>query len=122
MHGTTRARPAAHTARNGINAVVWIEPARAIIVRGGSGEEGSTVHLELTLDGAGSVPSAASLAQVAHTVVDAEHVLILGPDDVRTALERELVAIAHHPEAIVEERSAGRIEEAELVARYRRLG
>ena len=119
MHGTTRTRPAVHLAGTGVNAVVWIEPGRAIVVRGTAAGEPATLELPIP-----HVPTetAPALAEVAHSIGDVDRVLVLGTDDLRTTLERELVAIGHHPETIREESIAGPFDEAGLVARLRRLG
>ncbi len=117
MHGTTRTRPI-HPAGTGVNAVVWIEPGRAIVVRGtGTGEPAA---LELRIP---HVPTETppALAEVAHRIGDVNRVLVLGTEELRTALEREIVAIGHHPEAIREEPVTGRLDEAALVERLRRL-
>ncbi len=118
MHGTTRTRPAVHPAGTGVNAVVWIEPGRAIVVRGaGTGEAAS---LELPIP---SVPTetAPALAEVAHRVADVDRV----PCSARTTSGRRwsarIVAIGHHPESIREESNPGPFDEADLVARLRRL-
>jgi hypothetical protein len=118
MHGTTRPRPAIHPVGTGVNAVVWIEPGRAIVIRGpGAGEPAA---LELPIPKApSSMPPV--LAEVAHTIGDVDRVLVMGTDDLRTALEREIVAIGHHPEAIRDEPHIGTMDEAALVARWRRL-
>lgn len=119
MHGTTRPRPAVRAARSGVNAVVWIEPGRAIVVRGsGSGEPAS---LELPVPPT-TAATPAVLADIAHQIGEVDRVLVLGADDLRTALEREIVAIGHRPEAIRDEPIAARLDRAALVARLRRLG
>jgi hypothetical protein len=118
MHGTTRTRPTIHLAGSGVNAVVWIEPGRALVVRGTA--TGEPVSIELPIPRAYAATPAA-LAEVAHRIGAVDHVLILGADDLRTALEREIVAIGHRPDAIREEAAQGPVDEATLVARLRRL-
>jgi hypothetical protein len=118
MHGTTRTRPAAPPVGANLSAVVWIEPGRAIIVRGsGTGEPAS---LELAVP---PTPGATApvFAEIAHRIGDVDRVLILGAEDLRTALEREIVAVGHRPEAIREETGAVRPDEAALIARFHRL-
>jgi len=119
MHGTTRPRPTIHPAGSGVNAVVWIERGRALIVRGtGSGEPAA---IELPLP-ASFTATPAAMAEVAHRVGNVDRVLIMGTEEMRTALEREIVAIGHRPEAIREEATPGPVDQAALVARLRRLG
>jgi hypothetical protein len=115
MQGTTRAR-ITRPAKAGINAAIWIEPGRALVARGTAG--GAKPTLEEVSFAAG----AAGLAEIAHRVGEADHVLVLGRDDLRLALEREIVAIGHHPERIREEVVTGAtVTPEDLVARLRRM-
>ena len=117
MPGTMSPRPA-RTARTGVNAVVWIEPGRALIVRGGADDMPSVLEVPIPEQPA-AVPPA--LAAVAHQVVQVDRVLVLGDDDLRTALEREIVAIGHRPETIRDAVLDGPVGIAILVAELRRL-
>jgi hypothetical protein len=118
MHGTTRTRSAVHPAGTGVNAVVWIEPGRAIVVRGSATGQPETLEVRIPHAPTEAAPA---LAEVAHGVGEVDRVLVLGIDDLRTALEREIVAIGHRPESIREEAVAGPLAEADLVARLHRL-
>jgi hypothetical protein len=118
MHGTTRPRPAIHPVGSGVNAVVWIEPGRAIVLRGGGGGEPASLELPIPYTAAATPPA---LAEVAHQIGDVDRLLVLGTDDLRTALEREVVAIGHHPESIREEAMTGPLDRAALLERLRRL-
>ena len=118
MHGTTRLRAAGPRVSNGIHAVVWIEPGRALVVRGGAGEEHVTTELPLPREWAATPPA---LAEVAHSIGDVDRVLVLGNDELRIALEREIVAIGHRPETIREAVGEGPVDEAVLLARLSRL-
>jgi hypothetical protein len=118
MHGTSRTRTADKAAATGVNAVVWIEPGRAIVVRGGEGAEPMTLELPIPHQPAITPPA---LAEVAHAIGDVDRVLVLGVDDLRTALEREIVAIGHRPETIRDADVAGPMDEASLRVRLARL-
>jgi hypothetical protein len=118
MHGTTRTRPAARRAPTGVNAVVWIEPGRALLVRGAPGDEPASIETVIPSAPTATIPA---LAQVAHGIGDVDRVLVLGPDELRTALEREIVAIGHRPETIREAVVEGPVDKDVLVARLRRL-
>lgn len=118
MHGSTRTRQAARPADTGISAVVWIEPGRALVVRGGDGAELASYEVALPIETAMTPPA---LAEVAHSIGQVDKVLVMGPDDLRTALEREIVAIGHRPETIREARPTGPLDEAALIERLRRL-
>jgi hypothetical protein len=119
MHGSTRPRPAANPSGTGISAVVWIEPGRALVVRGEDGAELASYEVMIP-DLAAVTPPA--LAEVAHSIGNVDCVLVIGTDDLRTALEREIVAIGHHPETIREGAIDGPVDEAVLIDRLRRLG
>jgi hypothetical protein len=118
MHGTSRARPADRSAGTGVNAVVWIEPGRAIVVRGGDGPEPSSVVVAIPTAPAATPPV---LAEVAHSIGPVDRVLVMGRDELRIALEREIVAIGHRPETILDADESGPVDEAALVERLARL-
>ena len=118
MHGTARTRTADRPAATGINAVVWIEPGRAIVVRGGDDAELTSLELPIPHQPAVTPPA---LAEVAHTIGDVDRVLVLGVDELRTALEREIVAIGHRPETIRDADVTGPMDEAALVERLATL-
>ena len=111
MHGTARRKPAAKPAAKGVNAVVWIEPGRAIVVRGDDGAELPALELPIPHAAAETPPA---LAEVAHTIGEVDRVLVLGADELRTALEREIVAIGHRPETIRDADAEGPMDVAAL--------
>ncbi len=120
MHGTMRTRSplAGSPAGTRRNAVVWIGPGRVIVVRDAG--PGAVDESEVALPAIPAVmPSA--LAEVAHRIGEVDRVLVLGPDDLRTALEREIVAIGHAPEAIREGSLDGPVDREALLGRLRRL-
>jgi len=120
MHGTTRTRAhaAATPERTGRNAVVWMGHGRALVLRDAG--EGATDESEVVLpDTPGATPTA--LAEVAHRIGAVDRVLVLGPDELRTALEREIVAIGHAPETIREAAIEGPVDRDVLLARLRLL-
>jgi hypothetical protein len=118
MHGSTRTRPPAKpAAETGANAVVLIAKGHALVLRDAAG---TVVETEVRLpDLAATTPLA--LAEVAHHVGHVDRVLVLGPEDLRTALEREIVAIGHAPETIREVPLQGPVDRDALLARLRRL-
>lgn len=118
MHGTTRARTAPKPTRTGMNAVVWIGRQRALVLR--DGEAGAIDEAEVALPEAPATMPLA-LAEVAHRIGAVDRVLVLGPDELRTALEREIVAIGHAPETIREAALEGPADREVLIARLRRL-
>ena len=117
MHGTSKTHPAPAIAERH-NAAVYIEPGRALIVRDLA--SGGTDTLEVGIPSqSAAVPAA--LAAVAHHVGQADRVLVMGQDDLRTALEREIVAIGHHPESIREVLTDGVVDRELLLGKLRRL-
>ena len=58
-----------------------------------------------------------ALAEVAHSIGAVDRVLVLGTDELRTALEREIVAIGHRPETIRDAEVGGPMDEAALAER-----
>jgi len=114
MHGTSHPRPAEKPAATGVNAVVWIEPGRALLVRGGEGAQTSFLEVSIPATPAITPPA---LAEVAHAIGAVDRVLVLGRDELRTALEREIVAIGHRPETIRDAEAEGPMDEAALVER-----
>jgi len=62
-----------------------------------------------------------ALAEVAHRIGAVDRVLVMGPEDLRTALEREIVAIGHAPETIREAAGEGPADRDALLAKLRRL-
>lgn len=118
MHGTTRARPATRPVTPLQKAVVWIGPGRAIVARDHLG--GTPTITEVAIPQAPAVTPPV-LAEVAHRIGDVDRILVLGEDDLRTALEREIVAIGHHPESIREAELEGPVNAEALLERLRRL-
>ena len=118
MHGTAHPRAAAKPAASGVNAVVWIEPGRAIVVRGGEGAALASVELPIPHLAAVTPPA---LAEIAHAIGDVDRVLVLGVDELRIALEREIVAIGHRPETIRDANAQGPMDVAALYDRLERL-
>lgn len=115
MQGTTRHRPVPAPVGAQRHAVVFIEPGRAIVARRTAG------HADAVVETLEVVPGPLGIAEVAHRVGTVDHVLVLGPDDLRITLEREMVAVGHHPERIREEPLAGPVDEAAVIARLDRL-
>lgn len=118
MHGATR-RPATSPAKSGsgAKAIVWIGGGRALVVRD-AGERVDEAVVTLP-DEPGATPPA--LAEVAHRIGAVDRVVIMGAEDLRTALEREIVAIGHAPDTIREAVLEGPVEPQALLAHLRRL-
>ncbi len=75
MHGTSPTGSAEQATLTGVNAVVWIEPGRALIVRGGAGQRPTSMELPIPSTPAVTPPA---LAEVAHAIGAVDRVLVLG--------------------------------------------
>jgi hypothetical protein len=105
-------------AKTGRNAVVWIGQGRALVFR--DRELGGLDEAVVPLpDAFACTPSA--LAEIAHRIGAVDRVLVMGSDELRTALEREIVAIGHAPETIREAVLEGPVSREDLLERLRRL-
>jgi hypothetical protein len=96
-----------------VGAVTWISEAHALVAR-------KTASGWIDVARVDREPTAAGrtyLARVVHEIGDADRVVIMGPDTLRTELEREYVTIFHRPDRLVDVEPAGGVDEAELVAR-----
>jgi hypothetical protein len=118
MQGSTRHRSADGPAQTGINAAVWIGRGRALVIRGS--DDGHLESMELAVPDLPAITPPA-LAEIAHSIGVVDRVLVIGRDDLRTALEREIVAIGHRPETIREADLDGPPDEAILISRLAAL-
>jgi len=101
-------------------AIVWIDETKAIVARFAG--EHTIETIEVPHPRAGELPEGDELAQIVDLVGGADEVLIMGPESLRAVLEREYVAIFHHPERIVDVQTAHPLSEGQLVERLRKLG
>lgn len=94
-----------HTADHPVDptaAVAWIDRRHALVARSQAGRhEVREVAREIDRD-------AQYLLRVAHEASDRERILIMGPDELRLAFEREYVALYRRPDRLVD--SAAEIE------------
>jgi hypothetical protein len=98
------------------DAVVWVDERHSIIARTDASGSISTVEIRRV-----GRPELRYLAQVVHEIGNRERVMIIGPADVRLALEREYVAISHRPERLIGVPPAARSAGAEILERMERL-
>jgi hypothetical protein len=104
--GSTAPRP---------DAVVWIDEHHAIVA------QTSPAGIATTEIRRRSLPEPRFLAQIVRALGAREHVMVVGPADVRLALEREYVAISHRPDRLMAPPRAARSAGAEIVVRMDRL-
>ena len=98
------------------SAVVWINGREASVVA--VSRDGRVSTFEISR---GWLPEPSYLAQVVRVIGDRPRVMILGPNSLRLALEREYVAIYRRPDRLVDVEPAGPLSPAELVDRVRML-
>jgi hypothetical protein len=98
------------------SAVVWIDGRHALVTETNPDGHISTIAIER-----GPEAELPYLARAVRAIGDRERVMILGPNAVRTELEREYVTIYHRPERLVDVEPAGTVEERDLVDRLRVL-
>jgi hypothetical protein len=92
----TDSRTPAETDRR---ASVWIDHNQAVIVGEGPMTSDPTVNV---LVRASLEPEASFQARIVEDVADDARILVAGESAVRTAFDREFVAITHHPERLVD--------------------
>jgi hypothetical protein len=109
---TARGTPTAALAPD---AVVWIDERHAIVARA---ETEGIATTEIRRVGQAE---SRYLARVVHEVGDRQHVMIVGAQPMKLALEREYVAISHRPDHLVAAPPAARGAGAEILDRFERL-
>lgn len=115
-HSTTQtAAPPIADALRRVGAITWISPARAIVARRAASGWVDVARVENPTPDE-EMPY---LARVAHEIGDADRVLIMGADAIRTELEREYVRIYHRPDRLVDIEPSGDVTEDQLVERLR---
>jgi len=96
-------------------AVTWIDHRSALVAHRSEG--GLPVVVEVTRDPLVADDDPTFLARVTDEIGDADRVVILGPGDMRTRLEREYVTIWHRPDRIVDVQASGPVSATELLER-----
>lgn len=97
------------------DAVVWVDERHAIVAR--AYVEGIATS-EVRRVGQ---PELRYLARVVHEIADRRHVMIVGPQILKLALEREFVAISHRPDRLIAPPAAARDSGPEILDRLERL-
>jgi hypothetical protein len=100
-------------------AVAWINHARALVAR--RSDAGVPVVTEVIRDPLAPDDDPTFLARVTDRIGDAERIVILGPGDMRTRLEREHVMIWHRPDRIVDVEPSGPVTREQLLERLARM-
>lgn len=121
MHGrsgpATIQPPVARSASSG--AVAWVDHLTALVAHRQA--DGTAVVTELGRATSVADDDPTFLARIADVIDDADRVVILGPGDMRTRLEREYVTIWHRPDRLVDVEPSGPVGRDDLLARLRAL-
>ena len=96
-------------------AVAWIDHSTALVAQ--RSEAGLPVVTEVVRDPTVPGGDPTFLARVTDRIGDADRVVILGPGDMRTRLEREYVTIWHRPDRIVDVEPSGPVSAEQLLER-----
>jgi hypothetical protein len=78
------------------DAVVWIDERHAIVARRDRNGQISTVEVRRL-----ARPETRFLGQVVHELAGRDHVMVIGAQPVRLALERRFVAVSHRPDRLM---------------------
>lgn len=78
------------------DSVVWIDERRAIVAQLDATGEISTVEIRRL-----HLPESRYLGHVVHEIGAHEHVMVVGPQPLRLALERRFVAVGHRPDRLI---------------------
>ena len=98
------------------SAVIWIDERHAVVAAMSHDGHVSTYEIHRDWSSGSSY-----LAQVVREIDDRQRVVILGPNPVRQALEREYVAMFRRPDQLVDVEPAGPVSSEELIDRLRAL-
>ena len=98
------------------DAVVWIDERHAIVAQRDPVGGISTVEVRRLQQA-----EPRYLGRVVHELAGQEHVMLIGAQPLRLALERRFVAMTHRPERLMPAAPAARIEGARLVDGLHRL-
>jgi hypothetical protein len=112
MHGKSRsASPARATVGRRPDAITWVDRRQAIVARRTSlGIEVEEFHFPPDESG-----RLLGLAAVAHALGGSDRVVVMGPESVRTRLEREYVAVSHRPDLLVDVEREGPVSREDLI-------
>jgi len=102
-----------------VAAVVWIGPEGARVASRDALGMTDVREVPLRMDDPDDVSG--YLADVVDAIGAARRVVVLGPADMRLDLEREFVAIGHHPERIADAGPSGSLEDDALLGRLAAL-
>ena len=78
------------------DAVVWIDDRRAILAQRDQAGGISTIEIRRLQQTEGRF-----LGQVVHALGAHEHVMVVGPQPIKLALERRFVAVGHRPDRLM---------------------
>jgi hypothetical protein len=98
------------------DAVVWVDERRAILAQRDQSGGISTVEIRRLQQSEGRY-----LGHVVHALAGHEHVMVVGPQPIKLALERRFVAVGHRPDRLMAPPFPAGPEGAAVVAGLERL-
>lgn len=97
------------------DAVVWVDERHAIVA---CADVEGIATTEIRRVGQQELRY---LARVVHELGEHQHVMVVGPQPIRLALEREYVAISHRPDRLIAVPPTARAAGADILDRLERL-
>ncbi len=97
------------------DAVVWVDERHAIVARADA-EGIATTEIRRI-----GQPEARYLAHVVHEIGGHEHVMVVGPQIIRLALERAYVAMSHRPDRLISVPPTAQVAGEDILGRLERL-
>lgn len=94
------------------DSVVWIDERHAIVAQRDPAGGISTVEIRRLRQ-----PESRYLGHVVHEIGGHEHVMVVGPQPIRLALERRFVSVGHRPDRLIAAPLPARSGDAVIVDR-----
>jgi hypothetical protein len=98
------------------DAVVWVDERHAIVAQRDPAGGISTVEIRRALQN-----EQRYLGNVIHELGDHEHVMVVGPQPIRLALERRFVAVGHRPDRLIAGPDTNRPADERIISGIDRL-
>ena len=98
------------------DAVVWVDERHAIIAQRDPAGRISTVEIRRAQQN-----QERYLGDVSHEIGTHEHVLVVGPQPIRLALERRFVAVGHRPDRLMATPALARAADQQILAGMERV-
>jgi hypothetical protein len=98
------------------DAVVWVDARHAIVAQRDAVGGISTVEIRRAMQN-----EERYLGHIIHEIGPHEHVMVVGPEPIKLALERRFVAVGHRPDRLMPPPMPGRSLDGRILAGMDRL-